>query len=389
MKLRVLFFSNWYEPGFNGGGSQLAAINHIHAMQDEFDFRVITRDRDLGDLRPYPNIRTGSWTEKSDVPVRYLSPAEQNLQTISGILSSTEYDLIHLNSVFSLPFSFFPLLIRRQKATRSPVIVSPHGEMAPNARHKKSWRKSLYLAGGKSIALFRDVIWHAISSTEKGDIRKVFGQSSSVNVVPVFPSAHLADVSPFNRMAKERGRLRAVFLSRIDRMKNLDLAIDLVSKTPGVTLDIYGPIEQPEYWSECLRQIESSAGAIQYCGSVAPKDVLQTLSQYDVLLHPSQSESFGYVILEALAAGCPVLIGDKTPWRDIFEAGVGVEIPVGEASRFREVLADLRDLTEPKHAQMRERARTYANNYVATTPAKTSTRRMYLSAIRAAEHPAE
>jgi glycosyltransferase involved in cell wall biosynthesis len=174
-------------------------------------------------------------------------------------------------------------------------------------------------------------------------------------------------------------------------MKNLDLAIDLVSKVDGATLDIYGPIGQQHYWNGCLKQIESSSRptAFRYCGSVVPKDVLQTFSQYDLLLHPSQNESFGYVILEALAAGCPVLISDRTPWRDIFQARVGMEVSLSNPFGFHEALLHMRDLAEPEHAKMRERARVFANKYVATTPAKASTRRIYLSTLKAAGHSIE
>jgi glycosyltransferase involved in cell wall biosynthesis len=36
--------------------------------------------------------------------------------------------------------------------------------------------------------------------------------------------------------------------------------------------------------------------------------------EYDFFVLPTIGENFGYVFLEALAAGCPLITSDRTPW---------------------------------------------------------------------------
>jgi glycosyltransferase involved in cell wall biosynthesis len=52
------------------------------------------------------------------------------------------------------------------------------------------------------------------------------------------------------------------------------------------------------------------------------------------MLLPTRNENFGYVILEALLAGCPVILSDQTPWRDLDEKQAGWVIPLGDEAGF-------------------------------------------------------
>jgi len=45
---------------------------------------------------------------------------------------------------------------------------------------------------------------------------------------------------------------------------------------------------------------------------------------------PTLTENFGYVFIEALAAGCPLLISDRTEWNSIEPAGAGWILPLNE-----------------------------------------------------------
>ncbi|MGN6148360.1 MAG: hypothetical protein ACTHPD_07470, partial [Rhizomicrobium sp.] len=142
---RVLLLSDWFAPGYKGGGSQAAVANLVAALSNEFEFSVITRNHDLGDNTPYAVADRGNWLSIEGARVRYLSPEEENYRTIADIIASTPHDVVHLNSAISRTFSFLPVLSRRLASQKSSLIISPHGEMAPKALEKKQVRKSLYL----------------------------------------------------------------------------------------------------------------------------------------------------------------------------------------------------------------------------------------------------
>ncbi|NEB79011.1 glycosyltransferase family 4 protein [Streptomyces sp. SID14478] len=47
--------------------------------------------------------------------------------------------------------------------------------------------------------------------------------------------------------------------------------------------------------------------AVRFAGAVPPDQALQLMREHDLLVHPSQGETFGMTVVEAIAAGLPVL----------------------------------------------------------------------------------
>jgi glycosyltransferase involved in cell wall biosynthesis len=98
---------------------------------------------------------------------------------------------------------------------------------------------------------------------------------------------------------------------------------------PGTLVLAGGNKYNPGY-GEYLRGV---AAALQNPASVllpgpVTGDLKQALLQHSVcLLLPSHRESFGNVVLEALAAGTPVLASVGTPWQPLEEAGLGRCLP--------------------------------------------------------------
>ena len=56
---------------------------------------------------------------------------------------------------------------------------------------------------------------------------------------------------------------------------------------------------------------------------MTPDQVRATIARHDLFLLPTRGENFGHVIFESLAAGVPVLVSDRTPWRDLDARGSG------------------------------------------------------------------
>lgn len=135
--------------------------------------------------------------------------------------------------------------------------------------------------------------------------------------------------------------LRVIFISRIDPKKNLVGALRILDQveTP-VTFDIYGTREDLRYWRRCEDLMRTLPAHVQatYRGVLAGTKVHGTLAQYDLMLLPTFNENYGHMIAEALAAGCPPLISDRTPWRDLERRGVGWDLPLEDLQAFREVL---------------------------------------------------
>ncbi|MER5455138.1 glycosyltransferase family 4 protein [Micromonospora sp. NPDC002389] len=50
------------------------------------------------------------------------------------------------------------------------------------------------------------------------------------------------------------------------------------------------------------------ADAVTFAGAVSPDEALRLMREHDLLVHPSRMETFGMTVVEALAAGMPVLV---------------------------------------------------------------------------------
>lgn len=138
----VLATVPYYLPGYKGGGKLIAMRNLVAALDDQFHFKVMTADRDLGDPNPYNRVASNRWLLGDRCEVFYLQKHPGCLGTVREQLSQTNYDLLYLNTVFSRPFGIVPLMLHKIRALAPrPVVVAPRGEFAPGALAIKSVRK--------------------------------------------------------------------------------------------------------------------------------------------------------------------------------------------------------------------------------------------------------
>jgi glycosyltransferase involved in cell wall biosynthesis len=109
--------------------------------------------------------------------------------------------------------------------------------------------------------------------------------------------------------------------------------------------------------------------------------VSNCLGRHGLLFLPTAGESFGFVILEALLAGCPVLISDRTPWRNLAEKVIGWDLPVSQLDRMREALQLCIDMDPESHHLMSARAREFALGYLAREDSKPRHAAMFRAAL--------
>jgi glycosyltransferase involved in cell wall biosynthesis len=355
-----------YLPGFKYGGPVRTLASVVERLGDEFLFRVVTSDRDLGDREPYPDVPVLEWRPVGKGFAYYLPPAEQGFSGLRRVLRETPHDLLYLNSLFSPRYTLLPLLLMRLRAVLAcPVLLAPRGEFAAGALAVKSSKKRLFLRAARLTGLYRNVVWQASSEHEESDIRRVFGARARVRIAPNLPPPTNGPEPLPERAPKQSGRLRAVYLGRVAVNKNLAGALEMLAqvKTDGeVELDVYGPLEDAAYWRRCQALIEALPARVRvrHQGVVEPERVPTILRGYDLLLLPTHGENFGQAIFESLLAGCPVLISDRTPWRGLAEKGVGWDEPLERPERFAAVIEACVAMDEPTHRRHREQARAFA-----------------------------
>ena len=353
----ILIFAAFYLPGYKGGGPIRSLANLAVMLKDEFEFRIVTSDRDLGDRSAYPGIRADAWQEVAGARVFYLSPGPLRWWRIARLLLVGDFDVIYLNSFWSRPFSMLPIwLIQLGVARRIPVLLAPRGEFSAGSLGIKSSRKRCYLALVKALRLYRRAGWHASTELEKANIGRAVGFEGRVDVaatmfvdkisvacdlIPPPPIDH-SDAREGDR-PKTPGSLKVVFVARISPEKNLAVALRILAGVRGsVHFNIYGPAENVGYWAECRRLINRLPPNVQadYRGELPHAQVAEVFRAHHLLLFPTRGENFGHVIAEALLVGCPVLISDQTPWRQLREKGVGWDLPLDRLAPFQQAIQE-------------------------------------------------
>jgi glycosyltransferase involved in cell wall biosynthesis len=384
-RLRVLVLAGYYLPGDLAGGPIRSIANLVQALGDEFDFRILTSDRDLRASAPYPAIAPRTWLTVGKAQVVYLPPGARSALFLLRELRRGEYDLLYLNSFFARLWSMAPIFWRKVGLLpERPLMLAPRGEFSPGALAIKPRRKRLYRALARWSNLYADVTWHASYDLERTDIQRQFGVRPIIVTAPLPASGRgrgegishpgpvvrvAADLptvqpqlSPLARPVKQRGELRVIFLSRISRKKNLDQALRVLGRcTDAIAFDIYGPAEDGAYWKECLALLHRLPPNItaRWQGSVSHDAVGALFRQYHLFFFPTRGENFGHVISEALGAGCPVLISDQTPWRELAAAGVGWDLPLADETAFVVAIEHCAALTNEDFDLLSSRAEKY------------------------------
>lgn len=323
MKPVVTILVGHYLPGSKAGGPIRSVANLVAALGDEFDFRIITKDRDLGDDAPFPGIVTGRWTDVGQASVRYLAPDEMNRPGLADAIRSADADLVYTQSYFSPLTSAWPRVLARRGVLRAPLLVAPRGEFSPGALGQKSPKKRAFLALSRAAGLHRGVKWHATAEEEAADIRRTI-PGADIFLAPPLPTASPFDAAPPRE--KRPGELRAVFIGRVSPKKGLDRAIRLVNALEGnVTLDVHGPEEDGAYAALC--RTADTRSRVRWHGPAVREEVPALFASAHVFLFPTLGENYGHTIMESLQAGTPVLLSQHTPWRGLAALGVGADVP--------------------------------------------------------------
>ena len=276
-----------------------------------------------------------------------------------------EFDIAHLHALFVWPVWAAARAARRADV---PYVVAPRGMLERALIQKKNRvMKSVLIAAVGRRMLEAAAAIHVTSAREAAEaaafgfaLPPIHEVPNGVDLVPT-PVAS-ADLSPAVA-ALVQGPPVLLFIGRISWKKGLDRLIAALPQVPGIRLVVAGNDEE-----DYLPTLKSQAAAlgmsdrIVYCGPVGVAEKAALLSYAMALVLPSYSENFGNVILEAMAAGCPVVVTPEVGIADIVrDSGAGWVIDGTPSSLGAGISALVAD--SQLRLTMGERGRTIAQRY--------------------------
>lgn len=189
------------------------------------------------------------------------------------------------------------------------------------------------------------------------------------------PRAHSIPngVDPFPLPRKPAGHI--LFIGRLVATKGLPLLLHAMTSTPSPPLVVVG--DGPERARlEALASRLGITARVTFAGWVPEEEKQRLLAGAEFLVHPALFESFGIAVLEALAAGCPVLATRIGGIPEVVgDAGLLVEPSVGAIAAGLRRMSD-GDACKALAAKAKERAALFGWDRIAA-----ETERVFKSAV--------
>jgi glycosyltransferase involved in cell wall biosynthesis len=242
------------------------------------------------------------------------------------------FDIVHIHSLYRFSSTLAARYARRHNI---PYLVTPHGTLDPFLFSRHRLRKCLY-----EWLLERRTLGYAaaVHFTAQEELRLAAMSIRGLRGVVVPLGADAAPTREESRpletiwslWPETTGKMIVLFLGRLNFKKGLDLLAkgfgNVARKRADVHLLLAGPDD--EGYGRRVREWLRAEGVLEkstFTGMLSGSAKAAALSGADVFVLPSYSENFGIAIVEAMAAGLPVIISDRVNiWREVASAGAGI-----------------------------------------------------------------
>jgi len=270
---------------------------------------------------------------------RLSIPLPASKKQIKKLLAEQQFDVLHIQ----MPYS--PLLAGKViSAASEPTAVVGTFHILPFASLERLATKALGLMLAKNKRRF-DLIF-SVTAAAADFAKTSFGVDSTVlpNVVD------LKEFSSGKRLAKYSDRTNIVFLGRLVPRKGAKQLLDAYSllvisddfaRNNRLIICGDGPQRSAlQKQAEVLMQKNSST-EIVFTGFLAEQDKKDYLASADVAVFPAiGGESFGIVLLEAMAAGARVVLAGSNPgYSSVFSEVPDALFQPNDAHAFAALLA--------------------------------------------------
>lgn len=274
-------------------------------------------------------VEVGFWAPDGSSVTTPLLSRDSGVQRFDGSASEAlgrfgRVDVLHDNGLWRPHNHRLAVLAA---ARRLPRIVSLRGMLEPWAINHKKIRKRIAWHAYQRRDLVRAACHHATSEQEAEHLRRI-GLRVPVRMIPNGIDLPVSDgrAAAAGRPDASRGPTTALFLGRLYPVKGLPLLIEAWNRVrpAGWSLLIAGP-DEAGHRAEVQRAIDAAGlnDVISFAGALDGTAKHAALSRADLLILPSLSESFGMVVLEALAHAVPVLTTVRAPWPMLASRGCG------------------------------------------------------------------
>ena len=268
--------------------------------------------------------------------------------------------VVHQHMIWLL-YSRTALILQERGAK---VVLAPHGALDYWALAKSTWKKKLAYWFWEGANLHGAHCLQATSEREVQNFRD-YGLRNPIarinNGVTDEQLKARGDGARFrSRYGIGEGRRLMLFIARIGRQKGLPMLLTgmaaLRSKLEGWVL-VVGGSDQDGHEAE-VKELVKKWGLrehVVFVGSLFGEAKLDAFAASEVFVLPSHCEGSPMIVLEAMAAGLPILCTQAASWKELVTHGCGWW-PEISMEAVRNALEDVLGKSQPELADMGGRA---------------------------------
>lgn len=267
-----------------------------------------------------------------------------------------KYDVI-IDSENGIPF-FTPLYVKEQVLL---IVYHIHQEVFREHLRFPLSNIARFLEGSLMPRVYRNNQVITISESSKKDILKLgLGKKNDVSIV--YPGI---DTLLFKKEEKARNPVFA-YVGRLKPYKNVDIAIrafeQIVKSYPEASFLIIGDGESSDSLQRLTKELDLEKSVV-FTGRVGNADKAKLLAKSWVVLQPSMIEGWGITVIEANAAGTPVIASDVNGLRDsVVNGQTGTLAPVKDVDGFARAMIDF-IIDDKYREEISENAYSWSKNF--------------------------
>ena len=345
--LRVLHVIASMAAEWGGTATAVAGLTKALAELGVYSELATTTADSEGPLLPTPHLTRHCFQRGLAARAwsAYSRPLAAHLERAIG-----DFDIVHVHGLWHFGGMMAARIAKRKGV---PYVVSLRGELDGRRLRHKGLKKRIYRALLLDKVLRSADALHAVSSAECDHVVRLGIRT------PVFVCPNGVDLAALDECARPdeqflaehpvlQGRQVVLYLGRIEALKGLDVLarafVNLVSARDDVALLVAGR-DEDETLAGVWRTLREAGSAekVVLAGFLTGRRKSAALARATVFVLSSYSEGFSNAVVEALAAGLPVVISEQCNFPEVERVGAGFVVPAtpgAVAAAIAAILAD-------------------------------------------------
>ena len=274
------------------------------------------------------HFRVGSEGRSENVVTRWLRLLASPLALFATIVLR-QVSIVHINTSLNTRAYWRDLAyVLVAKLLRARVVYQVHGGKLPHEFFEGEMAREFL----RWTLMLPDLV--VVLAQVELDAYRIFVPGQQVTRM-----ANGIDTAPFSRVPTVRTRadnpLRLIYIGRLAREKGLYETLQAVRLACELGVDVRLVIAGEGAEEARLRRYAQAlgiGGKVAFAGPVFGDDKVRLLAGADATILPSYAEGLPYALLEAMAAGVPVIATPVGAIPDVVSAGThGVLVPPRDA----------------------------------------------------------